>query len=122
MINIHESLLRFCSRQMKLTEAQKRALKDNQECWSRYTWYSNSKNNCFQKDSIYNVFGSRFGQIVLLKYRGIGTRMIVKIKVLVLEQLRKKGISDLQEAEFYSKVLNSIPPRYKQEFRHQLYD
>lgn len=107
---------------MKLTEAQKRALKYNQESWSRDTWYSNSKNNCFQKDSIYNVFGSRFGQIALLKYRGIGTRMIVKIKVLVLEQLRKKGISDLQEAEFYSTVLNSIPQRYKQEFKKQLND
>ena len=107
---------------MKLTEAQKLALKNNQEFWSRYTLYSNSKNNCFQKDSIYNVFGSRVGQIALLKYRGMGVRMVVKIKVLVLQQLRKKGISDLQEAEFYNAVLNSIPQRYKKEFKKQLND
>ena len=122
MINIHESLLKFCSRQMKLTEAQKRALKYNQESWSRYTWYSNSKNTCFQKDSIYNVLGSSCGKDILLKYRGIGKRMFAKIQVLVLEQLRKKGISDLQEAKFYSTVLNSIPQRYKQEFKKQLND
>ena len=122
MINIHESLFKFCSRQMKLSKEQKRALESNKDCWSTYTWYGNLKNTCFQKDSIYNVLGSSCRKAMLLKYRGIGTRMFIKIQVLVLEQLRKKGISDLQEAEFYSKVLNSIPPRYKQEFRHQLYD
>ena len=122
MINIHESLLRFCSRQMKLTKAQKKALEWNKEAWSTNAWYSNSKNNCFQKDSIYNVFGGSFGQIALLKYRGMGVRMVVKIKVLVLQQLRKKGISDLQEAEFYNAVLNSIPQRYKKEFKKQLND
>lgn len=108
---------------MKLTEAQKRVLKDNQESWSGYArWKISSRNNCFKKDSIYNVLGNSCGERILLKYRGMGKRMFTKIQVLVLEQLRKKGISDLQEAEFYTTVLNSIPPRYKKEFKKQLND